>query len=471
MGIGSLFIVNNKTEALCALKHWGPTVAATSVCDKVFESHRQSVKKNLYSDVITTDGKQYIFHITRGEITYIATTETETEPLMVVEFLTQLHTVLKAYFSEVTESVLQEHHVTLYQLLDEMLDSGIPVNTHPGGLKVLVPPPNLLNRVSSTVFGHQGVLVSDHDPLKLLPLPWRSNNIKYASNEIYLDVIESIDATLDTEGRVLSSAIHGTIEVNSRLSGMPDISMSLSNSHLIEEYSFHPSVRLSRFAADRVVSFVPADGNFTLMSYKVRQPQTNAMQENSWQPKYVKPNPWLNTAPGSGNNPTNVPLPLYIRPQATFGASQGRVSIVCGTKPAFEKPVESVNLEVRLPDRVTSADPSCTHGTATYDDIGHHVKWVIDKFPNDKTPCLTVQLQLSSNTPKKGSAEAEAVAANGGKTMVALQELVDIHANFSVAGVGVSGIKVETLQVRNEKYKPSQGVRYHTRGGRVVVRT
>jgi len=38
--------------------------------------------------------------------------------------------------------------------------------------------------------------------------------------------------------------------------------------------------------------------------------------------------------------------------------------------------------------------------------------------------------------------EAEAIAANGGKTMVSLQELVDIHANFSVAGVGVSGIKV-----------------------------
>ena len=107
MGIGSLFIVNNKTESLCALKHWGPTVAHAPVLDKVFASHRNSVKNNLYSDVITTEGKQYIFHITRGEITYVATTETETEPLMVVEFLTQLHTVLKAYFGEVTENVLQ----------------------------------------------------------------------------------------------------------------------------------------------------------------------------------------------------------------------------------------------------------------------------------------------------------------------------------------------------------------------------
>ena len=75
MGIGSLFIVNNKTESLCALKHWGPTVPHAAVLDKVFASHRESVKHNLYSDVLTTEGKQYCFHITRGEITYIATTE------------------------------------------------------------------------------------------------------------------------------------------------------------------------------------------------------------------------------------------------------------------------------------------------------------------------------------------------------------------------------------------------------------
>jgi len=40
-----------------------------------------------------------------------------------------------------------------------------------------------------------------------------------------------------------------------------------------------------------------------------------------------------------------------------------------------------------------------------------------------------------------------------------------------VQGASVSGVKVETLQVRNEKYKPTQGVRYHTRSGTVVVRT
>ena len=47
------------------------------------------------------------------------------------------------------------------------------------------------------------------------------------------------------------------------------MALSLSNSHLIEDYSFHPSVRLARFASDRVVSFVLADGKFTLMNYKI----------------------------------------------------------------------------------------------------------------------------------------------------------------------------------------------------------
>ena len=106
MGIGSLFIVNNKTSALCACKHWGPAVAF-GACDKVLERHRLSAKSNVVGDVCVVDGSQYLFHVARGEITYVATTEHETEPLMVIEFLTQLHVVLKSYFGDVTEAVLQ----------------------------------------------------------------------------------------------------------------------------------------------------------------------------------------------------------------------------------------------------------------------------------------------------------------------------------------------------------------------------
>jgi AP-3 complex subunit mu len=203
------------------------------------------------------------------------------------------------------------------------------------------------------------------------------------------------------------------------------------------------------------------------MSYKVRPP-SNKQDANQWQPRYIKANPWLKTA--NSDNPSSVPLPLYIRPQSAFGAEQGRVSIVVGSKPAFDKPVEGVTLDVRLPTRVAAADPTATHGQCTYDVASNSVRWVIEKFPNDKTPCLSVQVTMSAEDDAP-SVHKPPTDVAGAKRRVQLQELVDITASFRVQGASVSGIKVETLQVRNEKYKPTQGVRYHTRSGTVVVRT
>lgn len=144
MGIDSLFVVNNRTESLIAVKHWG-AIAGSEICERVFEAHRRGQREGVDGDAACVDQGSYGFFLTRGEVTYVATCSRETAPLMVIEFLSQLYDVLRAYFGEsVTETTLQEHHVTLYQLLDEMLDSGIPVNTHAGGLKVLVPPPNFV---------------------------------------------------------------------------------------------------------------------------------------------------------------------------------------------------------------------------------------------------------------------------------------------------------------------------------------
>jgi AP-3 complex subunit mu len=141
--------------------------------------------------------------------------------------------------------------------------------------------------------------------------------------------------------------------------------------------------------------------------------------------------------------------------------------VVVGSKPAFEKPVEAVALEVRLPSRVSGADPSATHGDASYDATSNMVRWVIEKFPVDKTPCLSVQVTMHS---EDDAASNKSKSENQGTRRVHLQELVDINASFKVPGASVSGVKVETLQVRNEKYKPTQGVRYHTRSGAIIVR-
>jgi AP-1 complex subunit mu len=68
------------------------------------------------------------------------------------------------------------------------------------------------------------------------------------------------------------------------LSGMPDVRLGLNDKVLfenlgrevskgksveMEDVKFHQCVRLSRFESDRTISFIPPDGEFELMSYRL----------------------------------------------------------------------------------------------------------------------------------------------------------------------------------------------------------
>ncbi|RYE83342.1 MAG: hypothetical protein EOO65_04105 [Methanosarcinales archaeon] len=39
--------------------------------------------------------------------------------------------------------------------------------------------------------------------------------------------------------------------------------------HLVQDIKFHQCVRLARFESDRTISFIPPDGEFELMSYRL----------------------------------------------------------------------------------------------------------------------------------------------------------------------------------------------------------
>ncbi len=79
--------------------------------------------------------------------------------------------VFEDYFGECTETSLKDNFVIVYevnnsnsfniflyifdfkQLLDEMLDSGLPLATETNVLKELIKPPNLLRKVTNFVTG------------------------------------------------------------------------------------------------------------------------------------------------------------------------------------------------------------------------------------------------------------------------------------------------------------------------------
>ena len=112
---------------------------------------------------------------------------------------------------------------------------------------------------------------------------WRAEGIVHKKNEIFLDVIEKLNLLVSSNGTVLHSEILGSLKMKSFLSGMPELKLGLNDKVLLEsrglatkgkavemeDVRFHQCVRLARFENDRTISFIPPDGEFELMSYRL----------------------------------------------------------------------------------------------------------------------------------------------------------------------------------------------------------
>ncbi len=209
----------------------------------------------------------FLISILREDIFLLAVTTKEVQPLLIIEFLHRVFDIFIDYFGSVEEGTIKENFSTVYQLLEEMMDFGYPLTTEPNALKAMIQPTSVISKLTSAALGSSQI--SDVLPDGTISnMPWRKTGVKYSQNEIYLDIIEEVDAIIDRHGMPVVTEVSGTIIANSQLSGVPDLSLNFLNPGLIDDCAFHPCVRYNRFDRDRVVSFVPPDGIFELMKYR-----------------------------------------------------------------------------------------------------------------------------------------------------------------------------------------------------------
>ena len=95
-----------------------------------------------------------------------------------------------------------------------------------------------------------------------------------------------------------------------RLSGTPDLTLSFVNPRLMDDVSFHPCVRFKRWENERILSFVPPDGNFCLMNYHVGCQSAVAI------PVYIRHNFFL---PKENNQSQTGKLEVTVGPKQTMG--------------------------------------------------------------------------------------------------------------------------------------------------------
>ncbi|KAI6232942.1 AP-1 complex subunit mu-1-I [Aphelenchoides fujianensis] len=179
--------------------------------------------------------------------------------------------VFCVYFKEVEEESIRDNFVIIYELMDEMMDFGYPQTTDAQILRTFI-----------TQESHK-LAEAPRPPMAVTnAVSWRSEGIRHRKNEVFLDVIESMNMLANANGTVLQAEIVGAVKMRVNLSGMPELRLGLNDKVQfensgrgknktveLEDVKFHQCVRLSRFENDRTISFIPPDGEFDLMNYRM----------------------------------------------------------------------------------------------------------------------------------------------------------------------------------------------------------
>jgi AP-3 complex subunit mu len=450
--IDSLFIVTGAGSYVVERHFRGTTPRV--VCEPFMEKLRNCEQPDSIPGVICSNRRHVLIHILREKMVLLAVVTQEEPPMAIFELLDRVYDVLSRYLGEVNEDTLRQNFSTVYLLLDEMIDSGLPFTTELNSLESIIAPPSAIGAVVKVVSGSSTQVLSDVPPDTTgqgsvlgavstalgagthtqiggasAEVWWRRQNVNYASNEVYVDIVEYIDCICNGQGHMVSGGIKGDILVNSKLSGLPEVLLTLRNPGVLQNVSFHPCVRLHRFERDRALSFIPPDGEFTLASY--------------WIPD------------------TTLNLPFHFSVSVNYHAEHAKLQIVANPKLAVtmqhkQMLIDKFCVNVRLPDAIVSANLACQGGNIRFDEENKVVVWQLGKLAGQENKAEGT-LSYATN-PKDGTPRIPA------------EEKSTAQLVFVIKGWAISGIKLDSCDVSSISYSPYKASRYTTESGKMDFR-
>ncbi|MGH0128198.1 UNVERIFIED_CONTAM: hypothetical protein FKN15_044846 [Acipenser sinensis] len=347
----------------------------------------ENIKNNFVLIYELLDGIVYrmhsFFHVKRSNIWLAAVTKQNVNAAMVFEFLYKMCDVMTAYFGKISEENIKNNFVLIYELLDEILDFGYPQNSETGALKTFITQQGIKSQtkeeqsqITSQVTGQIG---------------WRREGIKYRRNELFLDVLESVNLLMSPQGQVLSAHVSGRVVMKSYLSGMPECKFGMNDkividkqgkgtadetskssgkqSIAIDDCTFHQCVRLSKFDSERSISFIPPDGEYELMRYRTTK---------------------------------DIILPFRVIPLVReVGRTKLEVKVVI--KSNFKPSLLAQKIEVRIPTPLNTSGVQviCMKGKAKYKASENAIVWKIKRMAGMKESQISAEIELLPTNDKK----------------------------------------------------------------------
>lgn len=268
---------------------------------------------------------------------------------------------------------------------------------------------------------------------------WRSEGIRYRKNEVFLDVVESLNLLVSSTGNVLRSEILGAIKMKCYLSGMPELRLGLNDKAMfettgratrgkaveMEDVKFHQCVRLSRFENDRTISFIPPDGEFELMSYRLNT--------------QVKPLIWVESDVRSH--------------------SGSRIEYVLKARAQFKRRSTANNVEIIVPVPSDADSPRfrTNIGSVHYAPEKSAIIWKIKQFGGSKEFLMRAELGLPSvkGDDEHGGGMTGGFGGSMGGAGGQGKGKRPIQVKFEIPYFTTSGIQVRYLKIIEPKVRES----------------
>ncbi|KAJ5238956.1 Clathrin adaptor mu subunit C-terminal [Penicillium chermesinum] len=396
---------------------------------------------------ILTLGSTTFSHVKHENIYIVAVTKSNANAALVFEFLYRLILLGKSYFGKFDEEAVKNNFVLIYELLDEILDFGYPQNTETDTLKMYITTEGVKSAIVNSATDSSRITQQATGALS-----WRRADVKYRKNEAFVDVIEDVNLLMSATGTVLRADVNGQIVMRAYLSGTPECKFGLNDRLLLdtgdasgpssgrngggagngktraaagsvtlEDCQFHQCVKLGRFDADRIISFVPPDGEFELMRYRATE---------------------------------NVNLPFKVHPIVReIGTTKVEYSVAI--KANYSTKLFATNVVIRIPTPLNTAKTTerTSQGRAKYEPEQNNIVWKIPRFSGQSEYVLNAEATLTTMTHQKAWSRPP------------------LSLSFSLLMFTSSGLLVRYLKVfEKSNYSSVKWVRYMTRAGSYEIR-
>ena len=197
------FAILNATGRPVLEKRWRQSIPRRTL-DELWQALTQQ-SQGMVATPAMRFGDLLIVHVSRHKVVLVGALGRDAPALLAVEVLHRIGDLLELYLKELSEDTLRANFVTVYQLLDEIVENGTPLHTEPNVLQQLVMQPGRMDSIVASMIGASQVRDALPESVNGSS-PWRRTGVRYATNELYLDLHERLDATIDGRSGVLQIA-------------------------------------------------------------------------------------------------------------------------------------------------------------------------------------------------------------------------------------------------------------------------